>query len=323
MSQMRHNADEWTKRSQQNLTFATALGTQIKDQEERLRYFHSLGYNGAAFPNGHAPGSVPNLRSQMINHQRAPHGFQPEPGHHPHQQALPPQAASRPVSAHIPQREQDPFGGFNGGNRTLPPMPQMRHNGDEWAKRGQQAASFATASATQLKDQEDRLRYFPGGHSGYNGGPPLTNGYGTGSQPNIRGQMISHQRGGYTPEPGYPPHHTMPMVASRPVPGLIPQREQPDQFSVLYANLPNRTQPPLPQMRPNAEEWAKRSQHNNFNPATVLSTQIDEQEDRLRRLKFEEVKRHQELQMAQRAEEQILKAAKNRQVKFHTCSFER
>lgn len=52
----------------------------------------------------------------------------------------------------------------------------------------------------------------------------------------------------------------------------------------------------------------------NQNPASVLRSQIEEQEERLQRLKVEESKRHQELRVAHEAEKQLLQAARTRQL---------
>ncbi|KAI1286745.1 Afadin [Halotydeus destructor] len=68
--------------------------------------------------------------------------------------------------------------------------------------------------------------------------------------------------------------------------------------------------PVQPQIRPNVDEWTKRNQHNYAN----VSSLIEEQEERLKRLRFEEIKRQQELQNAQHAEEQLLRVVKSRQV---------
>lgn len=73
--------------------------------------------------------------------------------------------------------------------------------------------------------------------------------------------------------------------------------------------------PVQPTQRPNAEEWAKRSQHG-YNAMSTLSQQLEETEERLRRLRFEEARRQQELHATQQQEELLLQAAKTRQVSF-------
>ncbi|XP_054164184.1 afadin-like [Oppia nitens] len=59
--------------------------------------------------------------------------------------------------------------------------------------------------------------------------------------------------------------------------------------------------------RPNLEEWAKRTQLNNHN------NQLEAQEERLRQLRLEENRRHQELEAAQMEEEKLIREAKRRQ----------
>lgn len=62
--------------------------------------------------------------------------------------------------------------------------------------------------------------------------------------------------------------------------------------------------------RPNLEDWAKRSQLNNNIHTT---NQLELQEERLRQLKLEENRRHQELEATQMEEERLLREAKRRQ----------
>ncbi|CAG2121711.1 unnamed protein product, partial [Medioppia subpectinata] len=61
--------------------------------------------------------------------------------------------------------------------------------------------------------------------------------------------------------------------------------------------------------RPNLEEWAKRTQQNN----SVHNNQLEAQEERLRQLKLEENRRHQELEAAQMEEERLIREARRRQ----------
>ena len=58
------------------------------------------------------------------------------------------------------------------------------------------------------------------------------------------------------------------------------------------------------------DEWSKRSQNNNIH----TTNQLELQEERLRQLRLEENRRHQELEAAQMEEERLLREAKRRQV---------
>ena len=63
--------------------------------------------------------------------------------------------------------------------------------------------------------------------------------------------------------------------------------------------------------RPNMDEWAKRnSQNNNIH----TTNQLELQEERLRQLRLEENRRHQELEAAHLEEERLIREAKRRQV---------
>lgn len=66
--------------------------------------------------------------------------------------------------------------------------------------------------------------------------------------------------------------------------------------------------------RPNLEEWAKRTQQNN---SIHSSGQLEAQEERLRQLRLEENRRHQELEAAQMEEERLIREARRRQVMAH------
>ena len=62
---------------------------------------------------------------------------------------------------------------------------------------------------------------------------------------------------------------------------------------------------------PNLDDWAKRNAQNNNIHTT---NQLELQEERLRQLRLEENRRHQELEATQMEEERLLREAKRRQV---------
>lgn len=296
--------------------------SQATIQEERHYQNISLYQNQNVAQNGHAyspqrpsPNSAAPQRVPHNSYSGLPqHLSNDNPNNHLAGIQQMPLMRGRPTSALISPHDQ--LGGVGGGGGTGYPgslqdmrrVPPMSHYpGQHSAHLGPEFAAHAMhANGGMLPPFGQRqMPYDPQPRYGL---VPRPTQWST-LQPNhARMNSVSasaigahrypshmHQMNGNGPQPAPKPHQPQPAVSYRYGPsGYPPKNDMPKQPQQQQAQLPRAaTLPPQ-------------------NPASVMRSQIEDQEERLRRLRLEDNKKRYELQVAQELEEQILQAAESR-----------